>query len=87
MLKVVCGTQQTVGEEDPTLVIWKEVIAVGQFLTFMKNLWFWFFKKIRMVPVPVPQINGTPGLVLEKNNSVLILEIRPGLGSGSQIAD
>jgi hypothetical protein len=53
----------------------------------MKNLWFWFFKKIRMVPVPVPQINGTPGLVLEKNNSVLILEIRPGLGSGSQIAD
>jgi phosphatidylglycerophosphatase A len=40
MLKVVCG-----GEEDPTTVIWKEVIAVGQFWTFMKNLWFWFFKK------------------------------------------
>jgi hypothetical protein len=40
-----------------------------------------------MVPVPVPEMNGTPGLVLEKNNSVLILEIRPGLGSGSQIAD
>ncbi len=82
MLKVVCG-----GEEDPTTVIWKEVIAVGQFWTFMKNLWFWFFKKFRVVPVPVPQMNGTPGPVLEKHNSVLILEIRPGLGSGSQIAD
>jgi hypothetical protein len=33
-----------------------------------------------MVPVPVPQMNGTPGLVLEKNNSGLTLEIRPGLG-------
>jgi hypothetical protein len=32
----------------------------------MKNLWFCFFKKIRMVPVPVPQMNGTPGVVLEK---------------------
>jgi len=36
---------KTVDEEDPTTVIWKEVIAVGRFLTFMKNLWFWFFKK------------------------------------------
>jgi hypothetical protein len=40
-----------------------------------------------MVPVPVPKMNGTPGPVLEKNKSVLIREIRPSLGSGSQIAD
>ncbi len=28
---------------------------VGLFLTSKKNLQSWFFKKIRMIPVPVPQ--------------------------------
>jgi hypothetical protein len=53
--------------------------SVGLFLISKKNLPSWFFKKIRMTPVPVPVPHKERNSISSsgKKIQVVVLEIRP----------
>jgi hypothetical protein len=58
--------------------------SVGLFFISKKNLPSRFFKKIRMIPVPVPQKKGNSRSSYGKKIQVVVLEIRPHSGFSSR---